>query len=62
MIFGSATLPRFFGMAGIRPTRLVGGAARRSESSEMSFLRSSLTSEAGRNRPGSALARFSTQV
>ena len=44
------------------PTRRVGGTARRSESSEMSFRRSSLISEAGRYSPGSVLARFSTQV
>ena len=59
---GSAMEGTFFGMAGSLPLLRWGGAALLSESWEMSLRRSSFISAAGRYRPGSALALFSTQL
>ena len=62
MTAGSEIAGTFFGGGGSFPLRRFGGAARRSDSSDMSLRLSSFISDEGRYSPGSALALFSTQL
>ena len=62
IIAGSPVGSLPFGFSGSFPTRRSGGFARCSDSSDTSLRRRSFISDAGRYSPGSACARFSTQL